>query len=179
MKMEHERLIEDIANRDEDALVRFYRSLGGAVYSFAHSRLRSTQDASEILNEVMLEVWHSANRYEGRSAVRTWVLGITNHKILDRLRKRQREILDYEEHKETADDTAGPAELIAAAENRDWVLHCLERLNDNHRQVVYLAFFEELPYSEIAEVLQCPEGTVKTRMYHAKQQFKRCLSKKL
>jgi RNA polymerase sigma-70 factor (ECF subfamily) len=179
MTAQHERLIEDIANRDEDALVRFYRSLGGTVYSFAHARLRSSQDASEILNEVMLEVWHSASRYEGRSTVRTWVLGITHHKILDRLRKRQRDALNCDEQKEIADDAAGPAELMAAAENRDWVWHCLEQLSDSHRQVVYLAFFEELPYSEIATVLQCPEGTVKTRMYHAKQHFKRCLSKKI
>jgi len=51
----------------------------------------------------------------------------------------------------------------------------MEKLSDNHRQVVHLAFFEELAYSEISKIVYCPEGTVKTRMYHAKEALKRCL----
>ena len=56
---------------------------------------------------------------------------------------------------------------------------CLDRLKDGHRQVVYLTFFEELSYPQIAEIMAIPHGTVKTRMLHAKQQLLQCLRRLL
>ena len=100
------------------------------------------------------------------------VLGIANHKILDRLRKNRHEIPCGEEQIELADDAAGPMELLGTVEDGGRVLACLEKLTENHRRVVYLAFFEDLPYSEIASILNCPEGTVKTRIHRGKAMLK-------
>jgi len=69
-------------------------------------------------------------------------------------------------------------EIVAAAQYRRSVKTCLESLPDPQREVVHLAFFEDLSYTEIAGLLDRPPGTVKTRMYHAKLNLKKCLQKK-
>ena len=85
-------LLQRIADGDEDALGAFYRLFEGRIYRFALSRLNDVFDAADILNEVMFEVWRGAARFEGRSAVSSWVLGIAHHKTIDRLRKRTPEL---------------------------------------------------------------------------------------
>ncbi|HIC81453.1 MAG TPA: sigma-70 family RNA polymerase sigma factor, partial [Kiloniellaceae bacterium] len=75
-----------MANGDQTALDDFYRQYEGRVYRFIRSKLNDSFDAADVLNEVMFEVWRSAGRYEGRSAVSTWVLGIAHHKAIDRIR---------------------------------------------------------------------------------------------
>jgi len=169
--------LAEIAAGDERAMHSFYECHAQAVYSFALRRLDEPADAADLLHEVMLEVWQKAGRYQGRSRVRTWLLGIANHKILDRLRAlgRARERADTAEPDSQAQSSGGAlAALTAAAETR-WIRHCLERLSAIHRQVMHLAFFQELSYPEIAEILGCPPGTVKTRMMHARSRMKHCL----
>ena len=145
------------------------------VYRFSLKRMSEPSDAAEVLNQVMLDVWNTAHRFEGRSKVQTWLLGITNHKIIDSLRKTSRH--EGDEIPENIEDESGktPFEQVSLSEHAVYIKRCLEKLTYNHRQVVHLAFFEELAYSEISEIVDCPEGTVKTRMYHAKEALKKCL----
>ncbi|MCR4333003.1 MAG: sigma-70 family RNA polymerase sigma factor [Sulfuricaulis sp.] len=169
-------LLTRIASGNETALREFYQAFHGRVYAFAIKRLRDPADAADVLNEVMLEVWRSAARYEGRSRALTWVLGITHHKTIDNLRRRKnypQDELDVE-----IEDENSPTALdaLAGAEDAAQLRRCLEGLSDAHRLIVHLAFFEDLPYEEIAKVADCPIGTVKTRMFHAKRRLKRCLA---
>ncbi len=129
-----------------------------------------------MLNEVMLEVWRNASRFEGRSKVTTWLLGIANHKIIDVLRKRNRHIVEELDFDPADDDLPTALDALAGAEDAGRVRECIEQLSDAHKMVVHLAFFEDLPYSDIARIADVPEGTVKTRMYYAKRSLKRCLS---
>lgn len=172
-------LLEKIAGGSEQALNRFYQDHSSRVYNFAYKRLSDAVDAAEVLNQVMMDVWRNAGRFEGRSKVTTWLLGIAHHKVVDVLRKRGRN--PGEALSEDPEDANTPAaiDLLLQKQDAAHVRTCLERLSDNHRQVVHMVFFEELPYSEIAQIMDCPEGTVKTRMFHAKQCLKQCLSKLL
>ncbi len=168
-------LLAAIADGSEPALERFYRTYEGVVYTFALRRLGEPADAADVLNETMLEVWRGAGRFEQRARVRTWLLGIAHHKILDRMRRRGRRRED-ELDPAMPDDEAEPAwASIAAAQDAGRLRACLDRLSDAHREVVHLAFFEDLSYPEIARLVGCPEGTVKTRMFHARRALKRCL----
>lgn len=168
-----------IAAGDKQSLAAFYRGFEQRVYAFALKRLSDPTDAADVLNDVMMQVWRTADRFEGRSKVSTWLLGIANHKVLDRLRQRGRQpdsLDDDNQHCELVDDNAASGfSLIQNAEHAGFVRRCMERLNDFQRQVVHLTFFEELSYPEIAEVLACPAGTVKTRMFHAKKVLFDCL----
>lgn len=153
----------------------FFQGFSPIVYAFAISRLNDAADASDVVNDVMLQVWKNAHRFEFRSKVKTWVLGIANHKVLDVFRKRgqvQFDEIDDQIVDESAD--AGALEIALLQDARS-IRHCMDKLSENHRQVVHLAFFEDMPYPEIADVLDCPTGTVKTRMMHAKNNLKRCL----
>jgi RNA polymerase sigma-70 factor (ECF subfamily) len=171
-------LLARIAGGDRRAFEAFYDTFHGRVYAFALKHIRNPADAAEILNEVMLEVWRNAARFEGKSRALTWVLGIAHHKAVDRLRRHARHRAEELDDELPEDDRVSALDALAGAEDTQRVRECLERLSDAQRLVVHLAFFEDLPYPEIAEIAACPVGTVKTRMFHARQLLKRCLGAK-
>jgi RNA polymerase sigma-70 factor, ECF subfamily len=175
-----EALLRRIAAGEEAAMAEFYKAYENSIYRFILSRMNDPFEAADILNEVMLEVWRGAGRFQGRSTVKSWIFGIARHKTLDRLRSRQRNAARAgEEPSEDIPDTdaVDPAEAIAATQNAGFVKHCLERMSAAHREVLHLTFFEDLTYGQIAEIAGCPEGTVKTRMFHAKRAMQHCLAK--
>ena len=173
---EEQDLVARIAARDESALEELYRRFEPRIMAFAYRRLNDPGAAADTLNEVMLEVWKSAERFEGRSSVATWILSITRHRVIDRLRARGGRI--FEEIDEGEEDTrAVDAEAaMAGAADAGAVRDCIEELPDAQREAVHLAFFEDMAYADIAQVMECPEGTVKTRVYHAKKALKDCLA---
>ena len=168
-------MLEKIANGNEGAMHEFFSGFSQVVYAFAMNRLKDAADASDVVNDVMLQVWKHAGRFESRSKVKTWLLGIANHKVLDAFRKRGQ--VQFEEvDEQIADESSDIGVLeISMLQDAKSIRDCMEKLSENHRQVVHLAFFEDLPYPEIADILNCPTGTVKTRMMHAKNSLKRCL----
>jgi RNA polymerase sigma-70 factor (ECF subfamily) len=171
-------LVARIGRGDEAALKSFYELFEARIYRYAFARLNDAFAAADIVNDVMLEVWRSAVSYAGKSQVSTWALGIARHKIVDYLRRERRHASD-ELLVEPADEaTPSALEAIAGLQEAERLERCLARLSDEHREAIHLAFFEQLPYSEIALVADCPQGTVKTRVYHAKQALKRCLGGK-
>ncbi len=171
-------LLSGIARGREQDMAEFYRLYHGRICAFVLRQLGNAADAADVANEVMLEVWRGAGTFEGRAKVLTWVLGIAHHKSVDRVRrsgyKAASEELDADE---IADESEGAVDLLARLQEAELVKRCLERLPDTHRTVVHLAFYEDLGYGEIASILRCPEGTVKTRMFHAKKGLKRCLGR--
>lgn len=172
-------LLDRIAAGDQKALEAFYQRHSNAVYQFAYKTLNNGVDASEVLNDVMMEIWKKAGTYQGKSAVKTWLLSITHNKAVDAVRKKARHDGNDSMEQEPADDSdsCDMTQLTMSAENASNVKHCIGKLSDSHRQVVYLTFFEGLSYTDISGVLEIPSGTVKTRMLHAKKQLMNCLSR--
>lgn len=158
-------------------MAEFYRMYEARVYAFARNRLNDPHAAADIVNETMLAVWRGAHRFRGQAKVSTWLLGIAHNKIIDCLRRRRGDHDELDDSQLT-DDVPASTELIARAEDADAVHACLAGLSDEHRQVMHLVFFEELSYPEIAEIVEVPEGTVKSRMFHARKLLKRCLESK-
>ena len=169
-------LLRRMAAGSEAALREFYQAFHGRVYAFAVRRLRNPADAADVLNEVMLEAWRSAARFEGRSRALTWLLGIAHHKIVDHLRRQKSHLLEELDPEMTDADDPTAFEMLAGAQDAALLRRCLEGLSDAHRLIVHLAFFEDLAYEEIAKIADCPLGTIKTRMFHARRLLKRCLS---
>jgi len=171
------RLLAAIAGGDRSSMEEFYGLFERDVYAFARSRMDDPHAAADILHEVMLAVWRTADRFQGGSRVRTWLLGIANNKVLDALRRRGRRMHEELDEKLPDESAEGGERAAVAAQHSSSVLRCLEALSDRHRQVVHLAFFEDLSYGEIAQIVDCPPGTVKTRMYHARNLLRRCLER--
>src|SRR3546814_20023922 len=122
----------------------------------------------------MCEVWRNASRFEGRSSVSTWVLGIAHHKTIDRIRRRKPGESVELDPELAEEGTPNAAETLSAAQDAEQVRRCVDQLSEAHRSVVHLAFFDYLPYGEIDGIVGCPEGTVKTWMYHAKKGLLKC-----
>lgn len=172
-------LIERIGGGDEDAMTALYVTYEKPVYAFALKKVNDPQAAADVVHEVMIAIWKSAKSFQGRSKVKSWIFGIAHNKIVDYIRKDAK--YDSDELDEDLPDVSinSTEELAEAAQNRDFLQYCLKKLSDLHRQVVHLAFFEDFSYVEIAEMTNTPEGTIKTRMFHAKQLLKKCLAGKL
>ena len=176
---EFKRLIERVSEGDEAAFTDLYRRLESRVFNFIRSKLNDSFEAGDILNEVFLEVWRSAGRFEGRSKATTWIFGIAYYKTMDRLRRRNREILVDPQDLDRPDESPDQAEAVAALEEGRHLRFCLDKLAPRQRAVVELAFFEDLSYQEIAKIVDCPEGTVKSRVYHAKEALRHCLAQRM
>lgn len=170
-------LLKQIAKGDEQALATFYRHYESRLFNFIQTKLYDAFEAADILNEVFLEVWHKADSFQGRSKVSTWLFSIAYFKVVDRLRKIRPEQLESEAIAELADESPTVLSCLIGDEQADQVRHCIQTLSIAHRAVMELTFFEEMSYSEIAMIVDCPENTVKTRMFHAKQAMKKCLSR--
>ena len=170
-----EDLIRRTSQRDKAAFSALYRQLEGPLFRFIRSKLNDPFEAADIVHEVFLEVWNNAGRFEGRSSVKSWVFGIAYRKTMDVFRKSHR--IDYSDDlPDTVDDSPGAEACLVSAENGQHVQACLATLKPEHRSAIELAFFEDLSYREISEISDVPEGTVKTRVYHAKQLLMHCLA---
>ncbi len=171
-------LLAAIAAGDMPAMTAFYRRHESRVYRFVLSKLNDSFAAADILNDVMMEVWKSAGRFAGRSKVTTWLLGIANHKVLDHWRRKgAREFTELNEHMADESPAANIEQTIDAASDGKLLHLCMNRLSAEHREVLHLVFFEELGYTDIAGIINVPEGTVKSRVFHAKDLLKKQLAK--
>jgi RNA polymerase sigma-70 factor (ECF subfamily) len=170
--------LAEIARGREAALERFYRHYHAQVFQFARRLVGNDADAAELTNETMMEVWRAAARYAGESRVRTWLFGIVNHRAIDLLRRRRRRHEHADELNDVADETAACnlSDVIGGAQDARHVRTCVQQLPERQKAVVHLAFFEELSYPEVAQVLDVPIGTIKTRVMHAKQRLQHCLA---
>lgn len=177
-KIEDEELLSRISKGDEQAMELFYRRYAGIVLQFAQKTVINPADASEVSNEVMMEVWKKAATYAGGAKVKTWLLSITHNKAVDTVRKKARHDNNDIFEEEQAESLQCSLETArAGAEDKAHIKQCMSELKHGHQQVVHLTFFEGMAYPEIAKVLDVPAGTVKTRMMHAKDKLMNCLAR--
>lgn len=169
-------LIAQISAGDMAAMRALYMAHSEAVLRFVRTRIRDDFEANDIVHDTMLSVWRGASGFAGRSAVRSWILSLAKNKTIDHIRKQSRVTLA--EPDDTVPDSDPNAEaVLAKSQDGKRVRECVEKLPDRQRSVVHLAFFEDLTYAEIARIEDVPEGTIKTRIFHAKKLLMRCLSK--
>ncbi len=140
------------------------------VYRFCVQRVGEDVGA-DAAQETFLTAQKVAHKFRGDSAIRTWLLGVANNECrrLARIRNVQPLMLDPEY--DVASNIAVESEVV----NREALRHALAKLSDEHREVVLMHEIDDLTYTEIAQVLGIPEGTVKSRLHHAFLSLKRNL----
>lgn len=159
-------LLRQVAAGDREALTDLYHLYHARLFQFTFRLTRSYSAADELVNDVLLVVWQSADRFRGDSKVSTWIFGIAYRKAMRRLSGNSMKFVGDTRWDETAhDDTRD-------AETEDWVRHGLDALPPAQQMTINLVFFLGLSYAEIAEVMDCPVNTVKTRMYHARRKLR-------
>ena len=175
------RLMQQVAAQDEAALATLYQRMSRVIYAFSLRRLQAADAAEEVVVETMYEVWKGAARFAGKSLVTTWILGIARHKAMDKLRSRGGEHWDPlgDEAEAVVDESPSVFDLIASRQRAGQVALCLEALPDAQRECMHLVFYEDTPLADIAAIQECPENTVKTRLFHARRKMKECLEKQI
>jgi RNA polymerase sigma-70 factor, ECF subfamily len=160
--------VERAADGDPDALARLYDGTVALVYGLALRILRDTGGAEEITEDVYMQVWRHAARYDAtRGSVTRWLLTLTRSRAIDRVRagasQRERHT-PLDEAAEVHDTAPGPEHAATERERRSLVRAALARLSAEQREAIELAYFRGMSHSEIATCLGAPLGTVKTRI---------------
>jgi RNA polymerase sigma-70 factor (ECF subfamily) len=169
------KLLDGIAKGDRAAFTEFYQRHNRSLFAFLVKMVRDRELAEEVLSETMLDIWRQAGRFEGKSSVTTWLFSIGHHKAVSRLR-RMREVALDEEVAANIEDSGPTPDMQASDKDMSRLLaRLIECLSLDHREILQLAYYQEFSVQEIAEVLDLPENTVKTRMFYARQRLKALL----
>lgn len=173
-------LLGRVGARDERAFRQLYEAVHRRVYVFVMNRLRDPAVAAELVSETLYEVWRRPGAFKGESRFLTWVLGIARHKMLDRLRSRGAAHEDIEDHPNLEDaDAPEGFRLMAESEHRAGVAECIGHLSDVQRECMHLVYYEDQSLAEVSLMQGVPENTVKTRLFHARANVKKCLQRLL
>jgi RNA polymerase sigma-70 factor (ECF subfamily) len=133
----------------------------------------------ELLNDTMMVVWRRADSFNGRCKVSTWVFAIAYRKALKALHQVDDAVEEDERDERAAPAVDEPEQQIGQRQLHDVLMRALQGLSAEHRAVVDLTYFHGMGYREIAEVVDCPVDTVKTRMFHARRRLRLLLGGRL
>jgi RNA polymerase sigma-70 factor (ECF subfamily) len=172
------KLLERIGRQDQAAFEELYKAFSRKVYAYVLNMLKDHVRAEEVLVDTMHQVWRNPAQFRGDSQFSTWLIGVARNKALMVFRGRRPDEAhdDLDDVAETmADDSEDAYEQLAQKQRTEGVRHCMDKLSDEHRECLHLVFYEGYSLAEVAEVQRCPENTVKTRLFHARQKIKNCL----
>ena len=167
-------LIGRICARDEQAFEELYRHYHPRLTRFLTNLIHRPPLVEEILNDTMLVVWNRPERFNGRCKLSTWIFAIAYRTAMTALRRFDDPVPD-ENADSYASETSAPDRDVGEKRLQQLVLQALQKLSPDHRAVVDLTYFHEMGYREIAEIMDCPVDTVKTRMFHARRHLRRHL----
>jgi RNA polymerase sigma-70 factor (ECF subfamily) len=158
-------LVARLQRRDAHALAELYDRYGRAVYALILRVVRDGGIAEDLVQETFLRVWNRVQGFDAqRGAIAPWLLAVARNRAIDYLRSvsnRERNALEFEETEHPALYTDMERDLVTSDQARR-VKRAMEKLSQNHRQVIELAYFEGLSQTEMAERMGQPLGTVKT-----------------
>ena len=171
-------LIARIANGDRLAMQVLFARHHVRVYRFVLRFVRNDATAEDLISEVFLDVWRQAAKFEGRSAVSTWMLSIARFKALSALRRKPEQELDEETAAAIEDHSDDPEVTLAKKDKSAVLRECLTALTAEHREIVDLVYYHEKSVEEVARIVGIPEATVKTRMFYARKKLSELLKER-
>lgn len=157
-------LMLEFQSGSRDAFEELYARYSGPLYGFFRRGLDSPQRAEDLAQETFLAVIRGASRYEPRALVRTYFYGIALKLLYAERRKHYRDA--------ASDNTATEPSASGEQESGLWVRDAVAKLDPSQREILMLREYEQLSYSEIAELLRLPLNTVRSRLFRARVALK-------
>lgn len=185
--MDENKLVNKAVKGDNSAFEALMEKHMGIIYNIALRMTANQDDAEDMTQEIMIKIFRSLGSFKGNSKFSTWIYRVAVNTCLDELKKKKNkkhlsldaEISgdDGENQIEIKDDSPSPEKLAEQNELRDMVAAAVKLLSDEHRAVIVLRDIRGMSYSEIAGILGCSDGTVKSRISRARAQLKMILEK--
>lgn len=164
---------------DRRAFEQLYREHHPRLWRFLNKLLRRPHLIDEVLNDTMMVVWSRIDDFAGNSRLSTWMFGIAYRQAMNALRRLDEPVEQADDDRAADLDDAGPEQSAGRMWSHQALNTAMAALSPVHRAVVTLTYEQELGYREIADIMDCPVDTVKTRMFHARRQLRRSLSGEL
>lgn len=166
-----EMLLARIANGDSLAMQALFVRQRTPIYRWLLRFVSNETLAEDLLNDVFLDVWRHAGRFEYRSSVSTWLMAIARNKALSARRRRTDAELDERIECTVADPADNPQVVLEKKQRGELLRQALISLSPKHREIIDLVYYHEKSIDEVAQILEVPSGTVKTRMLYARQKL--------
>ena len=163
-------LIRRIGMGDQPAFEQLYQRYYDYLFRFIYQTTRRLDLVEEVINDVMFVVWQKAAEAEPRALAATWILSIAYNKARKSLAKERVTVhagIDDEDPMFTDHGV-----MVETLEIENLLFVALKSLPPDHRAALELVYYHGLHYSQIAEVMGCPENTVKTRVFHARKKLR-------
>ena len=175
--MEHEQhltLLGAIAQGDKQAFAELYQATSKQLYAVCVKMLNRKELAEEALQEAYVRIWHNASEYRaGKGTVLTWMVSIVRYRALDILRynkiRKEDELVDHDSFNLDAPEQIVEVEQLLLDE-------CLQQLDLQQRQAIYLAYFNGCSHQEVVKHLDNPLGTIKSWIRRGLSSLQSCLT---
>jgi RNA polymerase sigma-70 factor (ECF subfamily) len=174
-RISDEMLLKRVAEGDKAAMHIMFASHRVRVFRFIQGMVRNAVIADDLVSQVFLDVWRSANRFEGRARVSTWLLSIARFKALSALRERKHETIDQDDLAEIVDAADNPEVALDRKETNAILRECIDRLSPTHREIIDLVYYHEQSVAEASVIVGIPVATVKSRMFFARKYLAKML----
>ncbi len=182
-ELSDERLVARILDGNGAEFEVLVRRHQGAIYSFILRMVRDPEDAMDLCQEVFLKVFSSLERFDPQFRFTTWLYRIASNTAIDEIRRRRTgavfsldaPVADESTPREVAGDEPRPDEMLEARETMGRLEEALKDLPEGYREVLLLRHQGERRYDEIARITGLPIGTVKNRIFRAREMLRRAL----
>ena len=171
-------LVVRVARGDTSAFEALYDQLANVVFGVIRRVLRDPAQSEEVAQEVLVEVWRTATRFDpDKGSASTWVMTMAHRRAIDRVRSAQaahdrEERVAHRDHVPAFDEVA---EQVETRLEQEQVRRCLSNLTELQRESVTLAYYGGYTYREVGELLEVPLGTVKTRLRDGLIRLRDCM----
>jgi RNA polymerase sigma-70 factor (ECF subfamily) len=183
-----EELVRRFNDGDRDAFAELVQRYQDRIFTLCLRWMRDRQVAEEVAQDVFVAVYRALPRFRGEARFSTWIFRVATNHCKNRRLYRQRRHSDKHEPLEGTPREDGPSRQLPStgpgtdrgamrSEAERLLQDALDALDEGHRTIIILRDIEDLPYEEIAEILDLPRGTVKSRLHRARAQLARALSR--
>ena len=168
--------LKGVAEGDKAAMHIMFARHRIRVFRFIQRMVRNVAFADDLVSQAFLDVWRSANRFESRARVSTWLLSIARLMALSSLRERTYENIDQDDVVGIVDAADTPEVALDRKETNAILRACIDQLSPAHREIIDLIYYHEQSIAEASVIVGIPHATVKSPMFYARKQLTRILA---